>query len=363
MEPSLQCILVAFGGFFLFLILTFAVVYKCRKELARRRQPPGAAPAVTELSSVTVGESGTLNWIHMGELVRATRDFSPDLIIGNGGFGVVYRAKLSSGVHVAVKKLSPDTFQGFREFRAEMETLVKIQHENVVKILGYSAAGSNLVLIYEFVENGSLDQWLYDTSSSIRDVAVTRKPGEHLNWKTRIKIVQGVARGLAYLHSLDTPIIHRDIKASNILLDAEFKALITDFGFARLMGESRSHISTEVAGTMGYMPPAYKEGCTKATRLGDVYSFGVLMMEIVTGRQPNIPFRGEDGRDVKLNRWVFNMMSQKRYIETIDSNILRGDFSEKNVIKYFAIASRCLNMPPDTRPTMNDVIGMLEKAF
>lgn len=359
MEPLLQQILVAIGGFFLLMIFTFAVVYKCRKEQAPRR----AAPA-TELTSVTVGESGTLNRIDMGELVRATRDFSPDLLIGRGHFGLVYRARLSSGVHVAVKKLAPDAFQGFREFRAEMETLVKIQHENIVKILGYSAAGSDLVLIYEFVENGSLDQWLYDTSSSIHDVAESRKSGQHLNWKTRIKIIQGVARGLAYLHSFESPIIHRDIKSSNILLDIKFMARITDFGFARQMKESQSHISTEAAGTMGYMPPEYIEGCTKATKSGDIYSFGVLMMEIITGRRPINPFTREfeNGYDISmLTKWVDNMMSQKRYIEMVDLNISRRDFSENDVINYFAIVTRCVSSHSKNRATINHVIGMLEQ--
>nr|GLL18436.1 unnamed protein product [Ipomoea trifida] len=286
MEPLLQQILVAIGGFFLLMIFTFAVVYKCRKEQAPRR----AAPA-TELTSVTVGESGTLNRIDMGELVRATRDFSPDLLIGRGHFGLVYRARLSSGVHVAVKKLAPDAFQGFREFRAEMETLVKIQHENIVKILGYSAAGSDLVLIYEFVENGSLDQWLYDTQ----------------------------------------------------------------------MKESQSHISTEAAGTMGYMPPEYIQGCTKATKSGDIYSFGVLMMEIITGRRP-FTREFENGYDISmLTKWVDNMMSQKRYIEMVDLNISRKDFSESDVINYFAIVTRCASVDPKSRPTINNVIGMLEQ--
>nr|GMC56422.1 phytosulfokine receptor 2 [Ipomoea batatas]GME19019.1 phytosulfokine receptor 2 [Ipomoea batatas] len=289
MEPLLQQILVAIGGFFLLMIFTFAVVYKCRKEQAPRR----AAPA-TELTSVTVGESGTLNRIDMGELVRATRDFSPDLLIGRGHFGLVYRARLSSGVHVAVKKLAPDAFQGFREFRAEMETLVKIQHENIVKILGYSAAGSDLVLIYEFVENGSLDQWLYDTQ----------------------------------------------------------------------MKESQSHISTEATGTMGYMPPEYIEGCTKATKSGDIYSFGVLMMEIITGRRPINPFTREfeNGYDISmLTKWVDNMMSQKRYIEMVDLNISRRDFSENDVINYFAIVTRCVSSHSKNRATINHVIGMLEQ--
>nr|GLL18435.1 leucine-rich repeat receptor protein kinase EMS1-like [Ipomoea trifida] len=364
MEPALQALLAATGSF-LFMTIIFAVIYalcKDPKKHTRRHHPPRArtAPAA-ELSSI---ESATfdpaLTRIEIGELARVTRDFSPDLIIGDGSFGLVYRAKLASGVTVAVKKLAPDAFQGLREFHAEMETLGKIQHPNIVKMLGFCIAGSDRILIYEYVAKGSLDQWLYDMSSMGYDVAGTAKCPKLLDWETRIKIVQGVARGLAYMHTLYTPIIHRDIKASNILLDAEFGAHIADFGLARLMDRSHSHVSTQVAGTMGYMPPEYIYGCMMATTPGDVYSFGVLMLEIATGRRPNFPFAGGDGYEIRLVEWVTNMVSQKRYMEMIDPNLSRESLPENDVINYFAIATMCVSEDPKVRPTMSDVVGMLE---
>ncbi|KAE8701834.1 peroxidase 12-like [Hibiscus syriacus] len=235
----------------------------------------------------------------MEELAAATKNFSSDLIIGEGSFGYVYKATLSNGVTVAIKKLDPNAFQGLREFRAEMETLGKLRHDNIVKILGFCSSGLDRVLIYEFIERGSLDQLMYDEGQE-------NSVDGLLNWHTRKKIVRGIANGLAYLHGLDTPIIHRDIKASNVLLDQNFNAHISDFGLARQIQESRSHVSTQVAGTMGYMPPEYREGNTAATVVADVYSFGILMIEIATQNRPSWPVKLE-GKAIGLVEWARRM--------------------------------------------------------
>ncbi|KAL8524368.1 hypothetical protein ACS0TY_014091 [Phlomoides rotata] len=267
----------------------------------------------------------SLHHVSMQELVDVTRNFSPDQIIGDGSFGLVYKARLNSGAIVAVKKLSPDAFQGLREFRAEMETLGKIRHPNIVKILGYCATGLDRVLIYEFIEKGSLDQWLYDTSSEENDDSIElRFP---LSWDTRMKIIKGVANGLCFMHNLDIPIIHRDIKASNILLDANFEVHIADFGLARRIEGAHSHVSTQVAGTMGYMPPEYLYGALASIN-GDVYSFGVLILEIVTGRRPSFPFSGEDGREVRLMDWIVKMVVEERYMEMVDGGIAKDDLDK-----------------------------------
>ncbi|VFR00313.1 unnamed protein product [Cuscuta campestris] len=310
------------------------------------------------LSSIAVPESVTfdptdISRIDMCELVHATRDFSPDLVIGDGGFGLVYKAELSSGLHVAVKRLSADAFQGFREFRAEMETLGKIRHPNIVKMIGYCSAGPDRVLIYELAMNGSLDQWLHPTASE----------SEPLTWETRAKIVKGVARGLAYMHGLETPIIHRDIKASNVLLDEDFESKIADFGLARRMEGSRMHVSTQVAGTMGYMPPEYIHGAAMATKMGDVYSFGVLMLETVTGRRPNFPFAGEDGRETRLVEWAGAMIAQNRHRDIIDPSLASSVYNnptENEMRRYLGIATMCSSETWKARPTMNDVTLMLD---
>ncbi|XP_009611557.1 leucine-rich repeat receptor protein kinase EMS1 [Nicotiana tabacum] len=371
MDPAVQAFLAAAASFVAVILIFGALYVFCRDPNKRRRTEPTrnrprtrntrAIASNTDLSSITVTESATfdpsLNRISMPELVDATRDFSPELIIGDGSFGMVYKAKLASGVSVAVKKLSADAFQGFREFRAEMETLGKIRHPNIVKMLGYCSTGSDRVLIYEFVEKGSLDQWLYDTSSA-SDMAEAI-PWMPLSWVTRINIVKGVAKGLAYMHNLDTAIIHRDIKASNILLDAKFEAYIADFGLARRIQGSHLHVSTQVAGTMGYMPPEYINGATKATTNGDVYSFGVLMLEIITGKRPNFPFKGEDGREIRLVNWVNDMVVQERYMEMVDTNLSKDGLNEIAVIEYFKIAMMCANENCIDRPPMNDVVEIL----
>ncbi|CAH9113209.1 unnamed protein product [Cuscuta epithymum] len=354
LSPTLKILVAAAGCFVLSCIVT-CIIILCVVSKYRSRRP----------SSISVLESATfdpadINRIDMPELVQATRDFSPDLIIGDGSFGLVYKAKLSSGLQVAVKKLSADAFQGFREFRAEMETLGKIRHPNIVKMIGYCSAGSDRVLIYEFVKNGSLDQWLHYTSACDVAESAQREP---LSWETRVKIVKGVAKGLAYMHSLDRPIIHRDIKASNVLLDENFESRIADFGLARQTEGSHIDVSTQVAGTMGYMPPEYIHGAARATTMGDVYSFGVLMLEIVTGRRPNFPFAGEDGRDIRLVEWARNMVSQNRYDEIIDSKLSVYGPNENDLTRYFRIATMCSSETARERPIMNDVIIMLERWY
>ncbi|XAR62254.1 Non-specific serine/threonine protein kinase [Bertholletia excelsa] len=297
-----------------------------------------------------------LDPITMSELLEATRNFSSDLIVGDGSFGLVYKARLANGATVAVKRLFNDNFQGFREFVAETETLGKLRHPNIVTILGYCAAGNDRFLIYEFVEHGSLDQWLLDTSSS---------PSQKfpLNWDTRLKIVKGVARGLAYIHNLETPIIHRDIKASNVLLDSEFEAHIADFGLARAIEGSRFHVSTQVAGTMGYMAPEYINGATTATTMGDVYSFGVLMLEIATGIRPNLPFKAEEagGKEVRLVDWAVTLAEKRRHMEMLDASISREGLKEDEVEEFFRIAKICTSERPLSRPTMEKVVGLLNQ--
>ncbi|KAK6131460.1 hypothetical protein DH2020_034801 [Rehmannia glutinosa] len=368
MDQTLQAVLAATASFFVVSLILASILIICKGDSKRRRNRPSIAPARARNSASPkpdFGESATfdpsLNRVSMKELVEVTRNFSPELIIGDGSFGLVYKARLNSGPIVAVKKLSHDAFQGLREFRAEMETLGKIQHPNIVKILGYCATGSDRVLIYEFIEKGCLDQWLYDTSSEEDyDSIELRLP---LSWQTRMNIVRGIARGLAFMHNLDTPIIHRDIKASNILLDENFQAHIADFGLARRIEGSHSHVSTQVAGTMGYMPPEYLQGATMATFMGDVYSFGVLMLEIVTGRRPSFPFPGEDGREVRLMEWIYKMIERKRYMEMVDASISKDDLNESVVVEIFKIGVKCADEKWKARPTMKEVVEHLDEIL
>lgn len=289
----------------------------------------------------------------MSDLLTATDNFDQDRIIGYGGFGFVYKAILPQGKVVAVKKLSMDACQGMREFQAEMETLAKIQHKHLVEILGYCKSGQERLLVYRFVENGSLDEWLHDRGD----------PERILDWRKRLKIIRGVAAGLYFLHHVAVPsIIHRDIKASNILLDNEFEALITDFGLARNLNPQKSHISTQVAGTLGYMPPEYFNGSI-ATKQADVYSVGMLMMEIATGRRPNLCIK-EDSHRRTLRSWVYELMEEKRHMDLIDEEIRESfqsdQHSEKEILEFLKIGCLCTAHKPEERPLMRDVVSMLE---
>ncbi|CAI9778008.1 unnamed protein product [Fraxinus pennsylvanica] len=324
MDQNLQAVFAAMASFFGVTLILFIILVICKSDSRRHRvnssisrdrirnrgQTRSITVPKTELSSISGGESATfdpnLNRISMQELILATRNFSPDLIIGDGSFGLVYKARLNSGTVVAVKKLAADAFQGFREFRAEMETLGKILHPNIVKMLGYCATGSDRVLIYEFIERGSLDQWLYDSSSSTAD----------------------------------------DGSEDEI----------------RRIEQSHSHVSTQIAGTMGYMPPEYFHG-TMATVMGDVYSFGVLMLEIVTGRRPSFPFAGEDGKEVRLMEWINKMVEQKKYMEMVDASISKDGLKENTVIEIFQIGLRCTNENAKLRPTMKEVGEELDKIL
>lgn len=370
MGPSIQA-LIAAAASFVVITLIFAIIllfckrtYKpptYRTRAVNRPQPNRCS----DLSSIALFDSASfdpsLSQISMSELIDATENFSTDKIIGDGSFGFVYKAKLSSGVTVAIKKLDKDAFQGFREFRAEMETLGKLRHGNIVKIFGYCASGLDRVLIYEFVENGSLDQWLHDTSRN-DDVDGSKQLNSlcPLSWETRAKIVRGVANGLAYLHGLEKPIIHRDIKSSNVLLDSDFEAHISDFGLARRIDTSHSHVSTQVAGTMGYMPPEYLGGNTAATVMLDVYSFGILMIEIATQIRPNLPVV-LDGQEVGLLEWARTMEARSKEIEMVDSNISREELSEAGVGEYFRIACMCTNEKSRERPAMSYVVQLLDE--
>jgi serine/threonine protein kinase len=367
MDPALIAAAASAAGSVLFLIIILAfIVFVCKStkdyDYGRRlRHHQTRTVTNPELSPVTMDETAsydpTINHISMEELKVSTKNFSTDLIIGDGSFGLVYKAALYNGSTVAIKKLDPDAFQGFREFRAEMETLGQLRHGNIVKILGYCVSGRDRVLILEFVERGSLDQWIHDTSSTDND-HFDKFP---LPWETRIKIVMGVANGLAYLHGLDTPIIHRDIKASNVLLDASFQAHISDFGLARRIEALRSHVSTQVAGTFGYMPPEYKDGFIGATVQADVYSFGILMFEIATSERPDLP-KVMEGKEVGFIEWVKKMLGQDRHMEMLDCNMPKEGLSGDDQVKeYFRIASLCTEEFMGDRPAMSEVVDLLKK--
>ncbi|KAL2527260.1 Leucine-rich repeat receptor protein kinase EMS1 [Abeliophyllum distichum] len=282
------------------------------------------------------------------DIVEATNNFCKANIIGDGGFGTVYKATLPGGKTVAVKKLSRAKAQGHREFIAEMETLGKVKHRNLVPLFGYCSYGEEKVLVYEYMVNGSLDQWLRNRTGTL-DV---------LDWSKRYKIAVGAARGLAFLHHGFIPhIIHRDIKASNILLNEDFEPKVADFGLARLISACETHVSTEIAGTFGYIPPEYGQSWKSTTR-GDVYSFGVILLELLTGKEPT----GPDFKDIhggNLVGWVFEKIKNGQAVDVLDLLILDAD-SKQTMLQTLQIAVICLSENPASRPIMLHVLKFLK---
>ncbi|XP_050214922.1 cold-responsive protein kinase 1-like isoform X2 [Mercurialis annua] len=277
----------------------------------------------------------------------ATNNFGSTNKIGRGGFGTVYKGTLKKGRQVAVKTLSAQSKQGMREFLNEINTLSQVRHPNLVELKGCCALGANRILVYEYVENSSLDRALLGSQNADRMI---------LDWRKRSAICLGIAKGLAFLHEELVPhIVHRDIKASNILLDKDYIPKIGDFGLAKLFPDNITHISTRVAGTTGYLAPEYAMG-GPLTMKADVYSFGILILEIVSGRSSGKPW----GVSQKLLlEWAWELYEGGNLLELVDLQL--GEFPEEEVIKHAKIALFCTQEVGSRRPLMSQVVEMLTK--
>lgn len=281
-------------------------------------------------------------------LVAATKDFHPTHKLGEGGFGPVFRGKLEDGREIAVKKLSHSSNQGKKEFTNEAKLLARVQHRNVVNLLGYCAHGAEKLLVYEYVPNESLDKLLFKSNSK----------KELLDWKRRFDIIAGIARGLLYLHEdSHSCIIHRDIKASNILLDDKWAPKIADFGMARLFPEGETHVNTRVAGTNGYMAPEYVMHGS-LSKAADVYSFGVVVLELITG-QRNSSFNLDIDAQNMLD-WAYKMYKKGKSLEIVDT-ALASSASADQVAMCIQIGLLCTQGDPHLRPTMGRVVVLLSK--
>ncbi|XP_074359325.1 cold-responsive protein kinase 1-like [Apium graveolens] len=281
------------------------------------------------------------------ELQIATSYFNAANKIGEGGFGSVYKGKLKDGTLVAIKVLSAESRQGVREFLTELVTISDIEHENLVEIYGCCVEGVHRILVYGYLENNSLAQTLLGDGHCTIE----------FSWKRRTEICIGIARGLAYLHEDIQPrIVHRDIKASNILLDKNLTAKISDFGIAKLLPAHLSHITTQVAGTLGYLAPEYATR-GRLTRKADVYSLGILILEIVCGR------RNRDSRLPSKQKFLLEMaweLYQERDITGLVDASLNGNFSVNEASRYIKIAFLCTQDDPKSRPSMSTIVNMLK---
>ncbi|KAL1814146.1 hypothetical protein ACET3Z_024211 [Daucus carota] len=277
------------------------------------------------------------------ELKAGTDDFSPINKLGEGGFGPVYKGTLSDGRAVAVKQLSVASHQGKSQFVAEIATISAVQHRNLVKLYGCCIEGDKRLLVYEYLENNSLDQALFGNKTLF------------LDWSTRFEICLGVARGLTYLHEESrVRIVHRDVKASNILLDSDLVPKISDFGLAKLYDDKKTHISTRVAGTIGYLAPEYAMR-GHLTEKADVFGFGVVALEIVSGRS-NSDSSLEDDK-VYLLEWAWQLHEDNRGLELVDPSL--STFNESEAKRVIDVALLCTQTSPNLRPPMSRVVAML----
>ncbi|CAM8914523.1 unnamed protein product [Rhodiola kirilowii] len=281
--------------------------------------------------------------LDMSQVAKATQNFSRSLTIGEGGFGTVYRAQLPDGQFVAIKRARPEHFESLSsQFRSEVEVLAKIDHRNLVKLLGYIEMENERIIITEYVPNGTLREHLDGQRDKI------------LDFNQRLEISIDVAHALTYLHLFaEKQIIHRDVKSSNILLTERYRAKVTDFGFARLgsVDAEKSHIVTRVKGTMGYLDPEYMR-TFQLTPKSDVYSFGVLLIEILTGRKPVEVKRPRDERVTLI--WAFKNYNEGSVVRLVDPR-MQETIDARVLYKMFGLAIQCAAPVRSDRPDMKSV--------
>ncbi|KAI4314647.1 hypothetical protein L6164_027535 [Bauhinia variegata] len=303
-------------------------------------------------------ETPNLKVFSFGDLRTASKNFKPDTLLGEGGFGKVYKgwldektltpARAGSGMVVAIKKLNPESMQGFQEWQSEVNFLGRLSHPNLVKLLGYCGDEEELLLVYEYMPRGSLENHLFRP----RNI-------EPLSWNMRLKIAIGAAKGLAFLHSSEKQVIYRDFKASNILLDGKYNAKISDFGLAKLgpdVGES--HVTTRVIGTYGYAAPEYIATGHLYVK-SDVYGFGVVLLEMLTGERAIDMKRPSSEQN--LVDWLKPILPQKRKLKTIMDNKIEGQYTLKLASQTAQLILKCIEHDPKKRPSMIDVLVELEK--
>lgn len=282
------------------------------------------------------------------ELAAATQNFREDCLLGEGGFGRVYKGCLENGQVVAVKQLDRNGLQGNKEFLVEVLMLSLLHHPNLVNLIGYCADGDQRLLVYEFMPLGSLEDHLHDIPPS----------KEPLDWNTRMKIAAGAGKGLEYLHDkADPPVIYRDLKSANILLGEGFHPKLSDFGLAKLgpVGD-KTHVSTRVMGTYGYCAPEYAM-TGQLTIKSDVYSFGVVLLEIISGRKAIDPARPV--AEQNLVAWARPLFRDRRLFTKMADPLLKGRYPRRGLYQALAVAAMCLQEQAATRPLIGDVVTAL----
>ncbi|GMI78571.1 hypothetical protein like AT1G76360 [Hibiscus trionum] len=322
---------------------------------AERRSKEGEAVAVPASGKILM--TTTLKIFTLAELKAATRNFKPATVLGEGGFGRVFKgwvdevtyapSRVGVGMAVAVKKSNPDSSQGLQEWQAEVKFLGKFSHPNLVKLLGYCWEENQFLLVYEYVQKGSLENHLF------------RCGAEPLSWGTRLKIAMGAAQGLAFLHTSEKSVIYRDFKASNILLDGGYNAKLSDFGLAKfgpINGDS--HVTTRVMGTYGYAAPEYVATGHLYVK-SDVYGFGVVLLEMLTGLRALDTNRPSAKHN--LIEWTKHSLTEKRKLKKIIDPRLEQQYPIKAALQAGELILKCLESDPRNRPSMEEVLETLRK--
>lgn len=304
-------------------------------------------------------KSSNVRSLTFNELKTATRNFRPDSIVGEGGFGAVFKgwidehtyapSKPGTGMVIAVKKLNQEGFQGHKEWLAEVNYLGQLHHPNLVELIGYCLEDEHRLLVYEFMPRGSLENHLFRRSSYFQP----------LPWNLRVKVALEAAKGLAFLHSAEIKVIYRDFKASNVLLDFSYNAKLSDFGLAKdgPTGD-KSHVSTRIMGTHGYAAPEYLATGHLTTK-SDVYSFGVVLLELLSGRRAIDKNRPQGEHN--LVEWAKPCLLNKRKVFSIMDNRLDGQYPGIEAQKLASLSLQCLSNSSKLRPNMNQVVSSLDQ--
>ncbi|XP_019455781.1 PREDICTED: receptor-like serine/threonine-protein kinase ALE2 isoform X2 [Lupinus angustifolius] len=363
-------VLSSITAFVLFIGLVWLCLLKCGSRVLKSEQAPevlisssskisgsamslnhGIMPRSASLSfnSGTMTYTGSAKTFTLNDIEKATNNFDSSRILGEGGFGLVYKGILNDGRNVAVKILKRDDQRGGREFLAEVEMLSRLHHRNLVKLFGICTEKKTHCLVYELVPNGSVESHLHGAD----------KETDPLDWDARMKIAIGGARGLAYLHEDSNPcVIHRDFKSSNILLEHDFTPKVSDFGLARTaLDEGNKHISTHVMGTFGYLAPEYAMTGHLLVK-SDVYSYGVVLLELLTGRKP-VDLSQPPGQE-NLVTWARPLLASKEGLDMIIDPYVKDSISDDTLVKVAAIASMCVQPEVSQRPFMGEVVQALK---
>ncbi|XP_071904121.1 LRR receptor-like serine/threonine-protein kinase FEI 1 isoform X2 [Coffea arabica] len=334
-------------GFVLIVLLAFLwVCLLSKKERAAKRYTEVKKQIYQEPSAKLITFHGDLPYPSC-ELIEKIESLDAEDVVGAGGFGTVYRMVMNDCGTFAVKRIDRSREGSDQVFERELEILGSIKHINLVNLRGYCRLPAAKLLIYDYLAMGSLDDFLHEHGQLNRS----------LNWSTRLKIALGSARGIAYLHHDCSPkIIHRDIKSSNILLDENLDPHVSDFGLAKLLVDEDAHVTTVVAGTFGYLAPEYLQS-GRATEKSDIYSFGVLLLELVTGKRPTDPTFVKRGLNVV--GWMNTLVKENRMEDIVDRRCTNAD--AETVEAVLEIAARCTDANPDDRPSMQQVLQYLEQ--